>query len=145
MTVQELIQSVETIGWDTAPIIYFVEANPAYDALVAPLFQAISTGQVHGVTSTITLAEVLIYPLRQGDTELAARYRTLLSQSAYFQLVSIDEAVAERAADIRSDYNLRLPDALQIAAALNHGCDVFLTNDKQLKKVTNIQVVCSTS
>ncbi len=141
MTIEELLQDVERIGWDTAPIIYFVEANSAYDMLVTPIFQSISRGQVYGVTSTITLAEVLIHPIRQGNTELAAQYRNLLSQSANFRLVPIDEAVAERAAILRSTYNLRLPDALQIAAAVYLGCDAFLTNDKQLKKVSDIQVV----
>lgn len=49
--------------------------------------------------------------------------------------------VGETAARLRADYNLRLPDSLQLAAALTHGCDTFLTNDAQLKRVIELQVL----
>ena len=39
------------------------------------------------------------------------------------------------------DYNIRLPDALQIAAALAAGCEAFLTNDGGLKRVSEIKVL----
>jgi predicted nucleic acid-binding protein len=59
----------------------------------------------------------------------------------YARLILIDSAVAERAADLRARHNLRTPDALQIAAALETGCQAFLTNDTQLKRVTELRVL----
>jgi hypothetical protein len=44
--------------------------------------------------------------------------------------------VAERAAELRARYNLRTPDALQVATALVRRCEAFLTNDARLKRVT---------
>jgi len=35
---------------------------------------------------------------------------------------------------------LKLADAMQIATALHAGADLFLTNDKQLKQLTEIPV-----
>ncbi|MCI5149129.1 MAG: PIN domain-containing protein, partial [Candidatus Electrothrix sp. MAN1_4] len=61
--------------------------------------------------------------------------------SRNFELVQIDEEIAERASELRSSYNLRTPDALQIAAALSADCEVFLTNDKKLKQVKDIRVI----
>lgn len=141
MVLETVLTGVTRLGLDTAPIIYFVEAHPHYDALVTEIFQRIADGELVGVTSVITLTEVLIQPLRQGRVDLQAQYRDLLIGSANFELVSIDPGVAERAAGLRVRYNLRTPDALQVAAALAAGCQAFLTNDQTLKRVTNLQIV----
>jgi predicted nucleic acid-binding protein len=43
-------------------------------------------------------------------------------------------AVCEQAARLRaaSGFRLKVPDCLHLAAALEHGCGLFLTNDAQL-------------
>ena len=74
--------------------------------------------------------------------QTAQRYRDLLLNSSDFQVLPIDAEVAEIAADIRARYNLRTPDALQVATALHAGCDAFLTNnDKHFQRVTDLQVL----
>jgi predicted nucleic acid-binding protein len=141
MTLETVLTGVARLGLDTAPLIYFVEAHPHYDALVIEIFRRIADGELGGVTSVITLTEVLTQPLRQGRADLQAQYRDLLADSANFELISIDPAAAELAADLRARYNLRTPDALQIAVALAAGCQAFLTNDQTLKRVTELQIV----
>ena len=51
-------------------------------------------------------------------------------------------AVCERAARIRaaSRFCLKAPDCLHLAAAIEHGCGSFLTNDRQLTLCTDIVV-----
>jgi predicted nucleic acid-binding protein len=49
--------------------------------------------------------------------------------------------VAERAADLRARYNVRTPDAIQLATALEAGCDAFLTNDLALRRVAELRVL----
>jgi predicted nucleic acid-binding protein len=72
-----------TVGLDTAPLIYFIERNPLYLPLVRPFFEAVECGDIEIVTSTITLTEVLIHPLRQGDTALARRYYRILLNASH--------------------------------------------------------------
>ena len=57
---------------------------------------------------------------------LQQRYRDVLLYSTGFDMRPIDPAAAERAADLRARYRLRLPDALQLAVALQDGCEAFL-------------------
>jgi predicted nucleic acid-binding protein len=135
------LAGVTRLGLDTSPVIYFVEANPVYDARVAAIFKRIDAGTLAGITSIITLAEVLVQPLRHGDLTLQAAYRRLLLHSLNFSVLPIDAAAAERAADLRARYNLRLPDALQVAVALTAGCEGFLTNDSSLNRVTELRVL----
>ncbi|MFB2977929.1 type II toxin-antitoxin system VapC family toxin [Microseira sp. BLCC-F43] len=49
--------------------------------------------------------------------------------------------LAIQAEQIRSRYNLQLPDAFQIAIALAANCEAFLTNDVILRRVTELRVL----
>lgn len=62
-------------------------------------------------------------------------------RSRHLVLYAVDESVAIRAAELRARYELRTPDALQIATTLTHHCDAFLTNDAQLKQVDAVRVL----
>jgi predicted nucleic acid-binding protein len=48
---------------------------------------------------------------------------------------------AERTAEVRAHYNLKLADSFQVAAAIVAGCDAFLTNDFELKRVSGINIL----
>ena len=141
ITLAAALSGVTRIGFDTSPIIYFVEASPAYDSIVTDIFQRIDGGQVFGITSSISICEVLIAPIRDGNDELHAAYKDLLINSSHFETTPITADTAELAALLRARYKLRTPDALQIASAIESNCEVFLTNDLALKRVTEIRVL----
>lgn len=141
MKLDAALTSVTRLGFDTTPIIYFVEANPRYDALVTELFQRVEVGKFCGIATAVSLLEVLVVPLRLGNHRLQQEYRDLLLQSANFQTLDITPEIAERAADLRARYNLRTPDALQIATALHTRCEAFLTNDLGLQRVVELRVL----
>jgi hypothetical protein len=64
------ILGVQRLFLDTGPVIYFVEANPAFFSSCEQVFDAIDQGDAIGLTSVLTLTEVLVHPLRSGDTAL---------------------------------------------------------------------------
>jgi predicted nucleic acid-binding protein len=139
--VDDIISRSERVAIDTAPIIYFVESNPHYVDTLRPVFQSIASGRIHGLTSTLTLTELLVHPLEENHRELVNQYRRLLTESAHFTLAPVSVSIAAEAAQLRADYGFRTPDSLQLAAGLVHECDVFLTNDRQLTKCNDIDVV----
>jgi predicted nucleic acid-binding protein len=113
------------VGLDTAPLIYFIEENPIYLEITDAFFEAMFRGDFMVVTSVVTIPEVLVYPLRQGNTTLAQQYRDILFNS---QVTTIEVVldIAETAAQLRADYNLKTPDAIQMATAINEGASFFL-------------------
>lgn len=135
------LSGVTLLGFDTAPIIYFVEANPRYDAVVTEIFQRVDKGVVQGVTSVISLLEVVVMPMRSGNSILRQQYTDLLMHSAHLETRPITAEVAQYAADLRARYNLRTPDALQVAVAIVDGCQAFLTNDIALKRISELSVL----
>ena len=136
----ELLQ-IERLAIDSAPIIYFMEEHPRYVALVEKVFRRIDSGHITAVSSALTLTEVLTKPLESGEEGLRDRYLELLLSVENFSIVAIDVAIATRAAELRARYGIRTPDALQVACAVETGCQGFLTNDKKLARITELQVL----
>ena len=131
----------KVVALDTSPFIYYIEANPKYLSFLNAFFRANSKGDFLIVTSTITLLEVLVHPLRLLEVELAQKYENILRNSTGIELISTRAEIAVKAAELRAKSGLRTPDAIQIATALWAGADYFLSNDKELKRIKEIEVL----
>ncbi len=131
----------EKVAVDTAPFIYFIEKKPAYVDMLHPFFQAVDRGQISVVTSMITLLEVLVHPLRIGNTALAQEYREMLfnTRGITTRLMSLE--VAEEAARLRASYNVRTPDSIQMATAITAKASFFLTNDIKLPSLPSLPLL----
>lgn len=126
---------------DTAPLIYFIEGNSQYQHHLKQIFEANDRGDFAFITSSITLLEVLVKPLKEGQSELANQYKRILTTAAGIRILDVTNDLAVLAAELRAKYNIRTPDAIQIAAAIENKADYFLTNDKQLKSITEISSI----
>ena len=131
----------QIVGLDTAPLIYFIEENSIYLERVCAFFTAMEQGEFQIVSSTLVLTEVLVHPLRASNTALAQDYRDILFTQENLTIVSVSPAIAERAAQLRAKHNLRTPDAIQIATALQANAAFFLTNDARLPSIADLEIL----
>lgn len=89
---------------------------------------------LHAVTSLLTLAELLVRPLRDRDQELAELYRTILTGTDRFTVTNVTRDVLEAAADLRAQYGLlKLPDAIHVATAKLTACEGVVSADARLR------------
>jgi predicted nucleic acid-binding protein len=128
-----------TVAIDTAPFIYFIENNPAYVGLVTPFFASLDRGEFWAVTSTITLTEVLVHPLRRGNPGLAARYLHILNTSRNLVMLPVSDTIAAEAARLRAAHGFKTPDAIQMATGLMGGASSFLSNDTGLRSIPGMR------
>jgi len=135
------LTDVTRIALDTAPVIYYVEQHDRYFPLTYAFFERIARGELYAYSSVITLTETLTHPRRTGDTKTIGAFQTLLLDSENLSLLDVNAAIADSAADLRARYNLRTPDAIQIATALAAGCEAFLTNDRDLRRVQALSIL----
>ncbi len=126
---------------DTAPLIYFIEGHSVYQPSLIKIFDANDKGDFEFITSCITLLEVLVKPLQSNQTQLTSRYKYILTNAPGIKIYDISSNISILAAELRATYNLKTPDALQIAVAIEYKADYFLTNDARLKQVTQINTV----
>lgn len=131
----------KVVGLDTTPLIYFVEENEAYLGIIRPFFEAMDKGEFRVVTSMVTLLEVLVHPLRYGDSFLAQQYRDILLHARGLTTLPLSQDIAEEAARLRAVYNIRTPDAIQVATAIQAGAQFFLTNDERLPTFPELKVL----
>ena len=127
--------SVSKVGLDTSVFIYHFEKHPIYSPLTQELLSSIEKGVRKGITSTITLMEIIVKPLSLGRNDIARKYEALLMNFPNLDVVDLDRDVIRQAARLRTEYRLRPPDALQASACLLGGAEVFITNDRQLDRL----------
>lgn len=132
----------KTVFLDTAPIIYYIEGKqPVYKLALNDIFSENSKGNIFFATSALTLLELLVQPLRLKRSDLVKKYKNILTTSANLKIIDLDPETSLIAAKLRAAYNLKTPDAIQVASSIISGSDIFLTNDKQLSAVQEIRVL----
>jgi predicted nucleic acid-binding protein len=124
---------------DTNIVIYLIENPPGFgaraNAYVATLRAA---GHTFAVSDLVRM-ECRVDAVRRSDTALLAQFDAFFTL-ADVRVLPLTALVCDRATLIRANHNFKTPDALQLAAAIVHGCDRFLTNDARLRACTDIIV-----
>jgi predicted nucleic acid-binding protein len=127
------------ISLDTNIVIYAVEQHPAFGPQVRTRLAGHQASGDSLMICDLTRMECLVGPLRYGNLALEAQFRTFFS-SAGVQVSPVTAAVCDRAAAIRAATRFKPLDALLLAAAIEHGAGVFLTNDARLNAFTGLNV-----
>ena len=120
---------------DTNFFIYLIQGKGSQSIRTKYLLNAFSMRRDEILTSVMTVGEILVVPMREGDRALAHRYRKILHSPGITVLPFLEDA-AEVFAKIRVDKSIKPPDAIHLATAAIAGCDLFLTNDERLMKIT---------
>ena len=141
MKFEDAIYGLTHLYVETAPFIYFTEARVVYAEKMHAIFAEVSGGRLQVLTSAVTIPETLMKPLQANDTPLVTRYRTMFYHTKGISVVSVSPSAGDLAAELRALYNLRTPDALHVACAIDTGCDAFLTNDAGIKRVSEIRIL----
>lgn len=130
------------IAVDTMVFSYQLSDHPRYAPLTAIVLEAIESGQVAGLTTTITLAEILTVAAKAGDRQALQDYELYLTRFPNLRIAPLDAALARETALVRGATGLRTPDAVQVAAARLAGADAIITNDRRwAAKVMGVRVV----
>ena len=128
-----------TLFLDANIVIYALESHATWGLLAKT---RLATAQAAGdsfMVSDLVRMECLVLPLRLGNAVVEAQYLAFFGRPDV-TVVSITAAVCDRAARIRAAHNFKSMDALQIAAAVEHGANVFLTADARLHSFTGLTV-----
>ena len=130
------------LALDTMVFSYHLSNHPRYTPLTTAILKRIESGETAGLTTTVTLAELLTRPAQANDRQAMRDYELYLTHFPNLRIVPLDQALAREVALVRAATGLRMPDAIQIAAARHHGVDAIVTNDRRWQgKVTELALV----
>lgn len=125
---------------DSCVWIYHLESHTEWGQPAAAVLAAIEAGQCQGILSEVTLIELLVQPLRDGDDDTADEYETLITRFPNMLVAPVNRRVAVRAAALRARHGLRTPDAIILATGIEAGATLAVTNDADWRRVDGIEV-----
>jgi len=116
---------------DSNVIIYLTDAIKPYEELSRYLFQMIEKGDVYALFSMVSVAEVMLGPLKKGLIQTAMDVKTYLLN---FPNSSCQDITGEVLDKIGKDQRVKWPklrtvDALIIASGLVNNVDRIVSND----------------
>jgi predicted nucleic acid-binding protein len=109
--------------------IYVLHSHPRLGPVARSALELVQAGAVYGVTSTLTLAELLVMPSREQDEDALDFTEGYLVNFPNLALLPLTVDLARDVAQVRAATRLKLPDAIQIATAIDAEADVILSND----------------
>lgn len=122
---------------DSNVFIYALNAFTPLLAVLTKLFAIIDSGSLQAATSELTLAELLVKPIRDGDLLMQQTCQSMLLNNPRLTVLEVTRQILIESARHRATTGLKLPDALHLATAEYAKCDVFLTNDARFRTPTS--------
>ena len=106
------------------------------------IFEFMENKKITATTSTISIIETFVLPEQRGDQFLISEYEKIFLNLPGLTIIPVDWKIGRLTAKLRAQYpKVRIPDAIQLSAALFKGAQLFITNDEQLKQVKEIRVM----
>jgi predicted nucleic acid-binding protein len=136
----EFLKSHPVVGLDTSIFIYHLEDHPRYAPMTEVIFHSLEEGTNRGITSYLTLMEIVVKPKIEELLEAARDYEYYLTTFPNLTLFPFDLEIARKASALRAVTRIKTPDAIQLATVLHHGATGFLTNDRMFEKVTGLEI-----
>jgi uncharacterized protein len=124
---------------DANIVIYIVEHHPLWGQKAeARIIQLRASGEQIAISDVHRL-ECLVGPFVLNDQATVADYFAFFNDPDLIA-AALTAPVWERAARIRATHSFKPLDSMHLAAAVEHGCGLFLTNDVQLRRFPDITV-----
>lgn len=123
---------------DTNFFIRFVEGESV------PLLRVIENGEFGRwrlVTSELTLAEVLVVPIRLGRQDLISANEQILSGDDVIEVLPVTRKVLRSSAAIRASIGNKGMDAIHVATAVEADCGIFLSSDTGIRVPPKMQTI----
>ena len=124
---------------DSVIIIYYLDHTGDFQAQAAKRLAACHAAGDEIAINDLVRMECRVDPIRKGDSLRLARFDGFFSHPDV-HVVPITSAVFDRAAQIRAAHGYKTIDSINLAAAAEATCDLFLTNDTQLSDFPDIAV-----
>ena len=124
---------------DSNIVIYLIEQSPSFGARARARIAALRAAGDAIVVSDLSRLECRSNAVAAADQVTLDLYDVFFRQ-AVARLMPLSRSVVDRATEIRGRYRFKTPDALHLAAAVEAGCQSFLTNDLRLNRFADLVV-----
>lgn len=128
-------------GVDSMLFVYHFEEHPEFGPAAGRLLQDAEAGRCRLVSSVLARMEVMVVPKRRGHDELCRLYSDFFESFPNLSVRPMDSQVADIAAQLRAEFQIRTPDAFHVATAIHAGAEAFVTADRRLRGLQGIRIM----
>jgi predicted nucleic acid-binding protein len=126
---------------DSNIVIYILERPEEHEKAIDPLLDVIIRNGCECVTAELTTTEVLRGAAKIGGKMAVERCLQFFESGDVVELRATSRDAFYKAGLFRARSNTSTPDAIHLMTAIEHGCGVFLTNDKRIPATDGIKVM----
>jgi predicted nucleic acid-binding protein len=127
------------VYFDSVIIIYLLDHTGSFQTRARARLAALEAAGDRVAVSDLSRLECRVKPMALGDAVKLAGFDDFFAR-ADVVTVPLPAAVYDRATRLRASCNFKLADSLHLAAAIERGCDRFLTNDVRLSRCADITI-----
>lgn len=137
---EQFLKEHPQIYLDAMIFIYLFEDFPQFQKEASFIFNSIEKNKNQGLTSKLTISEILVQPYRMEAKPTVNRYLNFLYNFPHLKLIPINDSILLKTASLRAESNLKTPDAIHITSALEKEASGFITADQQIKIPSEINL-----
>jgi predicted nucleic acid-binding protein len=115
---------------DSNIFIAYLSKEEGYYSFSENTFKKLDRGVISGAFSSIMFSEVISISEDPKSSEIIRRFVDHFGKNLVE--VPADKNICLLAAEIRAKHNIKLPDAIHLASAIETKTDIFVTADKKL-------------
>ena len=117
---------------DSTTLVAYLNRSEAVSGVSARIVdEFVASGRNAAVISMVSVAEVLVRPLRAGPPPEYQHFLDFVERFPNLRTLPVDLAMAHEAASIRATYNLSMPDSFIVATAIVAQVGHIVTNDER--------------
>jgi len=131
------------IAIDTNLFINVKEKEEPFFKYSSKILDSIEDGQLKGVISIITIAELCVGYYNIAKPKEKDEYISSIYSQENYKVVNLDRVLADQSAKIRSETSLRLPDSIIVATSLQENVSFLISNDGKFDRAKNFIKVCT--
>lgn len=118
--------------FDSNIIIYYLNNTPEVNSY----FEQIKSSEIIPVISVISKIEVLSYPnIKQSEIEVIKK---VLDD---FEIVDLTENIIENTIQLKRNYNIKLPDAIIAATAMQENIGLLTRDEKDFQDIKSLTAI----
>lgn len=135
------LDKTKIIAIDTPIFIYEFNRHKLFFPFANELFLKLEKNKLKGITSLISFIEVTSFPPLKFRDDLLKAYANIFLKTPGLEMIDPNLIIGKKAAEIRRNYGIHTPDAIQIATAIINKANLFISNDESFKKVKEIKTL----